>query len=1105
MKDVEFKIKNSSGKYLRLKNASGQIQSRVSGRFYVGDIATTTNESQATTFITNVAGLVEIYNLLIDTYTVIETSVGTVNENEGYELDDNYISWSSNAGSGSGRNSKVTVTRRSSLDTLIWGNNVEIKANVLTVKNRRKYISISGYVWEDNSSTGKTTDNNHLYRNDSNDVNDRLVQGVSVQLKNNQGTIIKAGTTGINGEYKFTKIIIDELANYYIEFQYNGMSYQNVTFKPNNTNGSKATEGGNRTTFNNAYATITQGKSNAYNLNYEESAYASKLLYGNKANYNYGYSGNSNNDPITGVDAQYIIAANTYYAYGGNLNKILSTDYIRDNNVTEMGNINLGIEKRQKIDVSLEKDINSVKVSINNRDYVYRYADRLDNPQMGTSDDPQVKYQKEYGNKPYTRSLYASDIFYKGDSTGKNRLKVQVTYQIRIKTSNSNIKTMINEITDYYDEKYQNIKVGKEINEDGSIKGTACQVTPQGTEGSYTKVKIKTDLEATTIGNNIYVQLEVKPDKIVEIVGERKEKLKLDNLVEISSYSSKDLNGNIYAAIDRDSQPGNYKVGYTYEDDTSKAPGLVLLLQEEREITGVVFEDETGQPNLKAGEIRQANGIYDTKEKGIKDVSVKLVKATTEESRIAETAKEYLENERTREIKATTNENGEFRLKGFIPDEYQIVFTWGDKNHKVQEYKSTIVNKQTYQKNSINRLWYKEKIDTRVSDAVDIYQQREKIDNQASIMTHANKTVINQYSGQLEQEDGTKQTIITKMDAKTPAFEVKVEYEPTMDAKTEYKLDANNEIVMNGVYAVKKDQYKYHIKNIDFGIVERARQQLELKKEVKNAKVTLANGNTIIDAPIKDGKIVADVKHAVYVPKSTVNGQIKFEVDTELLQSAQLQIEYTMKIINSSELDYKNQEYYNYGKGYGQIEKDLIGLSTTKVIDYLDNQTALGTKEQLGTIIQEQSEKNKLMTEKGLLIQNNSMKKLLLEDTQRVLIIDKLNQEIKPKGSYTSTEKILETQRLLSNITLDQEISIDNSAEIITIKKTGGAPIVTMPGNYIPSDASTSEVDNDIAETVTVVPPTGQNKNYLAYFLLINSSLGILIVGILLIKKVVLN
>ena len=372
-------------------------------------------------------------------------------------------------------------------------------------------------------------------------------------------------------------------------------------------------------------------------------------------------------------------------------------------------------------------------------------------------------------------------------------------------------------------------------------------------------------------------------------------------------------------------------------------------------------------------------------------------------------------------------------------------------------------------------------------------------------MTYANKTVINQYNGQLEQEDGSKQTIITKIDATTPAFEVKVEYEPTMDANTEYKLDANHEIVMNGVYAVKNDKYKYHIKNIDFGIVERARQQLELKKEVKNAKVILANGNTIIDAQIKDGKIVSDVKHAVYVPKSAVNGQIKFEVDTELLQSAQLKIDYRLKIINSSELDYKNREFYNYGKGYGQREQDLIGLSTTKVIDYLDNQTAIETKEPLGTILQEQEEKRKLITQEGLLINHNDMKKLLLEETQRVLIIDKLNQEIKPQGIYTSTEKIVETQRLLANITLDQEISIDNSAEIIKIKKTGGSPIITMPGNYIPSDASTSEVDNDIAETTTVVPPTGQNKNYLAYGVLIGSSFGILIVGIILIKKIVLD
>ena len=111
----------------------------------------------------------------------------------------------------------------------------------------------------------------------------------------------------------------------------------------------------------------------------------------------------------------------------------------------------------------------------------------------------------------------------------------------------------------------------------------------------------------------VFVELEIEQNQIVEIIDN---KSKLDNIAEISSYSIKDSTGKAYAGIDQDSNPGNIVIGQTntYEDDTDKAPGLELTLQEPRKVNGKVFLDST-TGELKTGEIREGDGEYKEEER----------------------------------------------------------------------------------------------------------------------------------------------------------------------------------------------------------------------------------------------------------------------------------------------------------------------------------------------------------------------------------------------------------------------------------------------------------------------------------------------------------
>ncbi len=371
-------------------------------------------------------------------------------------------------------------------------------------------------------------------------------------------------------------------------------------------------------------------------------------------------------------------------------------------------------------------------------------------------------------------------------------------------------------------------------------------------------------------------------------------------------------------------------------------------------------------------------------------------------------------------------------------------------------------------------------------------------------MINENAKVIDNYEGQIKINETDKQDLIKKMDSTTPVFEVGIEYNKETTCRDtnspEYEYKTNNGVVVieNG-YAVKKPGRENHLKSIDFGIVERSKQALELNKVIKNAKIILANGNTLINAKIVDGKL-EPVNNATLLPESEgANAQLKFEIDNEILEGSELRIEYGLEVKNISEVEYLNEDFYRYGSGHGMNENDLVTLNANDVIDYLDNGININEEEnQIGAIIQRETEKQSLITD-GLL--DESLQQVL-KDTVRIFDIKSLSKDLRPIGGDDKTKISIPliTSRILANITTN-EINIANSAEIIKVKKSGGATIrVNVLGNYIPSSTN-HEFDDSEAPNIVVLPPTGQNLNYTSMILLAISALGLLGIGIILIKK----
>lgn len=996
---------NKDNTKIKLQGVGFYIQNKDTKKWVKAknDIVSYTDKKEdATEFITDKNGEITIKNLVVGTYVAYETK----NPNYGYEIIKE------------GQEKSITVDKTSELQ----------------IPNKQKYIKLSGYVWVDEDyAENKKSKRNHLYKDNDYDSNDILLDGITVRLiDKTTGKVVKEAKTSNGGKYLFTDVLVDDLEKYYIEFEYDGLTYTNVIPHIDRDNGSKAAENSSvRDEFNKRFSVI-EGST-------ESNKGITKDSAGNpKYDLNYNIDKNKHTSTLNNTGL-YPITANTN-----------ETGYVIKDHFTpgqeEIKYINLGLYEREQPDIALIKDLYNVNVAINGYNHIYEYANRFNNQdRYGNGFNVGVKFGNKYGNMSYTRAIYKADKEYTSSDKSKE-LKVYVTYKISMKNESSNLQVQVNSIVDYYDSNYTLIKTGTGIDEKGNVTGDISNSGSQSYNDKYKKVIINTNSKIEhNKSADVYVQFELNRDAVLKILNNAKN---LDNVVEINSYSVFDTDGKVYAGIDKDSNPGNAVPGekITYEDDTDSAPGLKLEVADKvREMTGKVFLDSTSN-ELKTGEVRQGDGMYTDGEKEIKGVKVTL--------------KENIENGNVYE--KTTNDKGDFKIEGYIPGDYTLTYTWGDKEYTVQNYKGTVYEKDRYDANVTNKEWYKTDVNTRYTDAIDNYNTRKKID--AEIAKVTNKTA----------------TTIKTMDSTTPTMGISVEYTTTTTAE-----------VADDIKEERRDKFNcpdFKIENIDFGIVERARQDLALRKRVNTFKVTLANGQVIADMTIDEkGNITGERNHVTYMgpSSSTGNGFVKLELDNELIQGATVEVEYEIKVTNNSELDYVSEDFYKYGIKSG----NEVTITPTSIIDYLDKNWGF------------EAEKNKEWTVKSLDEIKNIVAKEVYENEdstiadKTILYTESLKgQKLKP----TESAKVnLNVSKVLSN---SDEISLDNESEITELTKDGGSRPISTPGNYVPGQEA-KETDESIAETVIVTPSTGANLEFIVPVMVGVIALVILGAGVVIIKK----
>ncbi len=936
-----------------------------------------------------------------------------------------------------------------------------------TVKayNHQYEVMLSGFVWLDEHS-GK------LSMTDSEFNGEPGLNGIAVKLKDRYGNTIQTTYTselGIydeiyGGEYRFYNVSLDQIqyGNYHVEFEYCGIDYQAVNPELYNTEGSKATDRYSRNILDNKLSSVTGNGSQYLNVNGVSLNYNQNRQYQSTINSHYGC---------------------TVYASTQEAGYYLYSNFIPTSK--EIRYVNLGLFKKEQTDYALAQDLYNVRVKVNGLQHVYRYANTRYQSYGEYTDENSawnvgVKFQNNRGS--YTRAIYKSDYEYESKEDASKNINVYVTYKVSLRNEGSYLGR-INNIVDYCDSNYTLENVGYSINDEDKITDTIGFNEESSPYGGYRKYIINTSQRTIDDGEEqcLYIQFVMNKQAIFTIMNNGETK---HNLVEINSYTTFDDTGKPIAVYDKDSVPGTARPENfnTYEDDTDSARSLQLEFRHERTVEGLVFVDKTGKEGKEAviGEERIGDGIYQqNKDKTVKENQVKIT--------LQEVDEQGNKKENGLVYTTYTDKDGKFKFSNFVPAYYQIIYTWGDKEYKVQYYKGTIYNdKARSEKTQKDLYWYRGKeyendtiyVSDRRSDALDNDKIRKNIEEQMRSITNNTLTSLieNAYTPEGQEiikPDGTKEKIITSMDSATPTMEFSVEYESVVTSGDD------------------SDRVEFVVQNVDFGIVERSKQALEFTKKISGYKLTLANGQTIVDATIeydeKTGKpeLKGSYSHTTLMGPLVINGTdffgiLKTEMDNELIEGAKLDVTYTMKVTNVSEKDYSTDDYYYYGIANDNAK---VTMSITELLDYVDGR--------LNNV--DPNEQWQETDKKHLEDVNVSMKDNEDINKYRTYLTTKLE---KPLATGESNEINLYTSKLLTST---DDNTFDNKSEISEVTKndgfTAGTP-VKLINNYF-------NIGN--AQTVVIIPSTGENRDYVVPIIIGVTVVTILGIGIFLIKKFVVD
>lgn len=762
-----------------------------------------------------------------------------------------------------------------------------------------------------------------------------------------------------------------------------------------------------------------------------------------------------------------------------------------------------------------------------------------------------------YYNKYYDRPIKQSEYM------GQRNLEVEIKYRITVYNLSQSLETQITEVVDYYDDSLQLTSAvvntnGKNISNDKSSAVSESiygQVTEKSFPG-FNKVYIRLQNKQLATGEGITIDLTYKVKRMslqgfggYINIGEK------TNIAEINGYktyySANTSTPNRHGAIignnttvaglvDVNSTPGNLETieeitngAINFEDDSDKTTATLTITDDPTPPDPDTPPDPNTPPdsntpidstNIIDGcvwEDNNKNGIRDLGEEKIAGVKVALCtredkindQLSTGEKQV-DWIQRYNEknyNKYTYKVvkEETTDQNGEYSFKDVEKGDYYVLFGYGlddatiltnnkenetnkilgktgsnTKSYNGQDYKSTI-----FQANLENGEYDLEKIkeydknlnDKYVSDAIDDWGRVKEVNEYSKIQTNhiaevlASPTKVPTYLGEQYGSDlmgrlVDELTTNTWKIAKTPKIEV-----------TEVKGGER-------------------IPNVDLGLVERPITQLQITNNVENVKVTLSDGSIVFDAT----QTAEATKNVIWksnriATKGITGGFIQLYLDEELMYGATIQITYKMQINekNDDYVEYEGLEYYAKGRTNSGIK---VESKAKKLVCYIPNKMQFN-KTQSGdwNSITDINEIIPAEEKDGENI-NNNLVNYRLKDT----ISSQSNTISKIEANNINNEYLNHNMLTISQLITKEgaQGGYECKVEIVELENAVGRRMETsIVGNFNPAN---NPVENDEAkaEDVAVMPPFGIGQVF--YYILTIVIAGMLVVGIIFIKKKVL-
>lgn len=663
--------------------------------------------------------------------------------------------------------------------------------------------------------------------------------------------------------------------------------------------------------------------------------------------------------------------------------------------------------------------------------------------------------------------------------------------------------------------------------------------------------------------------------------------------------------GNLAGLLDRDSNPGNLvasdlqgdRYEQNFEDDTDRAPSLRLLLDEGaiRQAAGRVWEDQRTQTVGNASTSQDAiigDGIRQENETGISGVTVQLVEKCTDGS-------EYIWME------TTTDENGRYNFSGFIPGDYVIRFYYGDTAQTVvpsaeqpvsyngQDFKSTTYQAGITQSGSTDEsgnysaytntatqnesatygydIAKADSAGVNYSDAKDIWstsnreglniigpvnsarevQGREEVNSYSTGEMTNHKAEVLASAYERPTYNGTEYT-----DEQMADLRQELMNETYMTAETgvivaEFEYDRQQTDGQNTSSTSNSNEYNgnYTLNDIDLGLTERPKAQIEVDKSIENVRVVLVNSSLLFDineaannAIWQDHQEYSIDRYKVDANDSTVGdndyyqegdaigmyeeyyrdenrhrysyrneidnivtrtdkGLIQLTMDEEVMHGATIQITYTVKVTNVGEVDYidgNSKNFYYTGRTTGA---HVVATTVNQVVDYVQNNLQFDSNNETNSASGWAVITGEELINQGLV---NAKLKDNLKQFNNIIQTGSFGEG--EEASLEPGDEISKTLILSQLITAENEeddLTYTNMVEVVkTTNEYGRRMAYSVVGNQDPLLDDASEVDSSSAERIIILPPFGiVNIQYI-----IGAIVGvILIAGIILIRRKVLK